>query len=102
MRTGFIWDERFAWFYTGLDRRPGPFVQPMVALDTRDTKERIRELLVVSGLVDKLVSIVPRMAEEADLLRHHTAEYLAKVRAISERGGGDVGEGAWLGPNSYD
>src|SRR5215831_1699063 len=83
MKTGFIWDERFAWFYTGLDRRPGPFYQPMFALDTRETKERIRELLVASGLIDKLVSIPPKMIEEMDLLRCHTAEYIAKVRANS-------------------
>lgn len=102
MKTGFIWDERFAWFYTGFDRRPSPFYQPMAALDTRDTKERIRELLVVSGAVEKLVQIKPTMAEETDLLRYHTAGYLGRVRAISERGGGDVGEGAWMGPNCYD
>src|SRR5438093_9392114 len=102
MRTGFVWDERFAWFHTGLDRRPGPYYQPMYALDTRETKERIRELLVSSGLADKFISIQPRMAEDADLLRRHTPEYIAKVREISEKGGGDVGEGAWIGPNSFD
>jgi len=102
MKTGFIWDERFAWFHTGLDRRSGPFYQPMYALDTRETKERIRELLVASGLVERLVSIQPKLADESDLLRCHTPEYIAKVRAISEKGGGDVGEGAWIGPNSFD
>ena len=56
MKTGFIWDERFAWFYSGFDRRPSPFYQPHPSLDTRETKERIRELLVVSGLADKLIS----------------------------------------------
>ena len=57
MKTGFIWDERFAWFYPGFDRRPSPFYQPHPALDTRETKERIRELLVVSGLADKLIRV---------------------------------------------
>src|SRR5262249_1940523 len=102
MKTGFIWDERFAWFYTGLDRRPGPYYQPMPALDTRDTKERIRELLVASGLVEKLVSMPARIAEEQDLLRCHSPEYIAKVQSIAEKGGGDVGEGAWIGPNSFN
>jgi acetoin utilization deacetylase AcuC-like enzyme len=102
MRTGFIWDERFAWFYTGLDRRPGPYYQPMYALDTRETKERIRELLVASGVAEKLIPLQPKLAEESDLLRCHTPEYIAKVRMIGEKGGGDVGEGAWIGPNSYD
>jgi len=102
MRTGFIWDERFAWFHTGLDRRPSPLYQPVPALDTRETKERIRELLVATGVADKLVSVPPVMATEEDLLRFHTPEHVSKVRSISERGGGDTGEGAWIGPNSYD
>jgi acetoin utilization deacetylase AcuC-like enzyme len=102
MKTGFIWDERFAWFHSGLDRRPSPLYQPVPALDTRETKERIRELLVVTGLAEKLVSVPAAPIDESDILRHHTPEYVAKVRAISERGGGDVGEGAWIGPNSYD
>ena len=102
MKTGFIWDERFAWFYSGFDRRPSPFYQPHPALDTRETKERIRELLVVSGLADTLISVPATPIDERDILRHHTPEYLAKVRAISEHGGGDVGEGAWVGPHCYD
>ena len=102
MKTGFVWDERFAWFHTDQDRRPEPFFQPMHTLDTRETKERIRELLVASGLAEKLVAIQPKLAEETDLLRCHTAEYIAKVKDTSEKGGGDVGEGAWIGPNSYD
>ncbi len=44
----------------------------------------------------------PTPIDERDILRHHTPEYLAKVRAISEHGGGDVGEGAWVGPHCYD
>ena len=102
MKTGFIWDERFAWFYSGFDRRPSPFYQPHPALDTRETKERIRELLVVSGLADTLISVPATPIDERDILRHHTPEYVAKVRAISEHGGGDVGEGAWVGPHCYD
>lgn len=102
MRTGFVWDERFAWFNAGLDKRPGPFYQPILALDTRESKERIRELLVSTGLAEKLVNIAPQIATEPDLLLHHTPEYVAKVRQISESGGGDAGEGAWLGPNTYD
>jgi acetoin utilization deacetylase AcuC-like enzyme len=100
IRTGFIWDERFAWFHSGLDRRPSPLYQPVPALDTRETKERIRELLVVTGLSEKLLSVPATPIGESDILRLHTLEYVAKVRAISERGGGDVGEGAWIGPNS--
>ena len=48
MSTGFIWDERFAWFDTG-DVGRGPFFTPLGAFNTRESKERIRELLVATG-----------------------------------------------------
>jgi len=102
MTTGLIWDERFAWFNAGTNRRGGSFFSPMAAYDTRESKERIRELLVASGMVDSLLPIPARMATEAELLCHHTPEYIAKVRALSEGGGGDAGEGAYLGRNCYD
>jgi acetoin utilization deacetylase AcuC-like enzyme len=102
MATGFVWDERFAWFNAGHNRRRGPFYSPMAAYDTRESKERIRELLVASGLADRLVPIAPRLATDQELLRFHTPEYVAKVRALSEGEGGDAGEGAYLGRNCYD
>jgi acetoin utilization deacetylase AcuC-like enzyme len=102
MTTGFVWDERFAWFNAGHNRRRGPFYSPMAAYDTRESKERIRELLVASGLADRLVPIAPRLATDQELLRFHTPEYVAKVRALSDGEGGDAGEGAYLGRNCYD
>jgi len=102
MATGFIWDERFAWFDAGPNRRRGPFYSPMAAYDTPESKERIRELLVASGLVASLVPLSPRLATEEELFRYHTREYIAKVKALSEGGGGDAGEGAYLGRNCYD
>jgi acetoin utilization deacetylase AcuC-like enzyme len=101
MATGLVWDERFAWFYRGLVRR-GPFFSPLEAFDTSESKERIRELLVASGLADELTSLAPRLMTEEELLRHHTAEYLAKVKALSDGEGGDAGENAYLGRNCYD
>jgi acetoin utilization deacetylase AcuC-like enzyme len=102
MATGFIWDERFGWFNAGHNRRGGAFYSPMVAYDTGESKERIRELLVVSGMADRLVPIPARIMTEADLLRYHAPEYIAKVKAFSDGDGGDAGEGAYLGRNCYD
>jgi acetoin utilization deacetylase AcuC-like enzyme len=102
MATGFVWDERFAWFNAGPNRRGGPFYTPMAAYDTRESKERIRELLVASGIVESLIPLAPRLATEEELLRHHTPEYVAKVKGLSDSGGGDAGEGAYLGRNCYD
>ena len=101
MATGLVWDERFAWFYRGLVGR-GPFFSPLEAFDTSESKERIRELLVASGLADELVSLAPRLMTEEELLRHHTPEYVAKVKALSDGEGGDAGENAYLGRNCYD
>jgi acetoin utilization deacetylase AcuC-like enzyme len=101
MATGFIWDERFAWFYRGLVGR-GPFFTPLEAFDSSESKERIRELVVASGLADQLVSLSPRLITEEELLRHHTPDYVAKVRALSDGEGGDAGENAYLGRNCYD
>jgi acetoin utilization deacetylase AcuC-like enzyme len=35
-------------------------------------------------------------------LRYHTPEYIGKVKALSDGGGGDAGEAAYLGANCYD
>ena len=68
MATGFLWDERFAWFDAGNVQR-GPFVSPLGAFNTRESKERIRELLVTTGTVDRLTPIAPRLMSEEELAR---------------------------------
>ncbi len=101
MATGFIWDERFAWFDSGEVRR-GPFFTALGAYNTRESKERIRELFVATGMVDRLTSIAPKLMTEEDLHRVHSREYVAKVKGLSEARGGDSGENAYIGPNGYD
>ena len=39
MSTGFIWDERFAWFDTS-DLGRGPFFTPLRAFNTRERGRR--------------------------------------------------------------
>lgn len=101
MTTGFIWDERFAWFDTG-DVQRGPFFTPLGAFNTRESKERIRELLVATGMADRLSPIAPRLMTEDELSRLHTRDYVARVKALSDGAGGDSGENAWIGANGYD
>jgi acetoin utilization deacetylase AcuC-like enzyme len=101
--TGLVWDERFAWFNAaGPSRRFGVFYQALGPYDTRESKERIRELLVLSGINEHLVAIEPRLATEEQLARCHTAAYIDRVRALSEGDGGDSGSGAYLGSNGYE
>jgi acetoin utilization deacetylase AcuC-like enzyme len=99
MRTGYVYHELFGWHDTssagGLfpsDPRRG--VQPMWHFEHPDTKRRIHELVVVSGLIDHLERLAPRPATEAELGRVHTAEYLDRIRRESDLPrGGDAGDG---------
>ena len=40
---------------------------------------------MASGLADQLASVAPRLMTEEELLRHHTPEYIAKVKALERR-----------------
>jgi acetoin utilization deacetylase AcuC-like enzyme len=99
MRTGYVYHELFGWHDTGSagglfpsDPRRG--VQPMWHFEHPDTKRRIHELVVVSGLIDHLERIMPRAATEEELGRVHSPEYLDRIRQQSELPrGGDAGDG---------
>jgi acetoin utilization deacetylase AcuC-like enzyme len=109
MTTGFVWHERYLWHNTG--RATGPFqadaagwLEPDVRhRENADGKRRLYSLLAVSGLLDQLRPIAPQPASEEQLLRFHTADYVARVRAESEAWGGDGGDGATpFGRGSYE
>lgn len=109
MTTGFVWHERYLWHNTG--RQTGPFqadaggwLEPDVRhRENADGKRRLYSLLAVSGLLDQLAPIAPSPATEEQLLRFHTPDYLARIRAESEAWGGDGGDGATpFGRGSYE
>jgi acetoin utilization deacetylase AcuC-like enzyme len=101
MATGFLWDERFAWHDAGRASQ-SPWAEPYPALDRPESKRRLRNLLEVSGLLQRLAPLAARPATETELLRFHSHAYLKRVRALSENGGGDAGESAVLGPGGYE
>lgn len=88
--TAFVWHELYMWHdtstYAGL-YRPGLTVQPLQHYESPEPKRRIRNLLEVSGLLDQLQRVAPSDAEDADLLRVHTADYLAKTEAARGQNG---------------
>lgn len=98
MSTGYLYHEIFGWHDTGtftadLPSDPGAGLQPYVNYENADTKRRIHELIVVSGLIDHLVRITPRAATEAELLRVHTKDHVDRIRnESSSRLGGDGGD----------
>ena len=105
MATGFLFHERYMWHDTGsaaLWYRTGGMVQPGEHAENPETKRRFRNLLEVSGLLDKLVELKPRMATKDEVLRVHTPEYVGRIKALSDDRGGDAGGDTPFGPGSYE
>jgi acetoin utilization deacetylase AcuC-like enzyme len=99
MTTGYLYHEVFGWHdtssYAGiLPPNPAAGLQPYIHMENAETKRRFHELVIVSGLIEHLVRLAPRPATDEEILRDHTAEYLARIEAESEQPkGGDAGDG---------
>jgi len=105
MTTGFHWNELYAWHDTGTGSAymsAGGLVEPEVHGENAATKRRMRNLLDVTGLLARTTPIEGRTASEEELLRVHTPEYVERVKAESEAGGGDGGELAPFGAGGYE
>ncbi|OWJ91632.1 class II histone deacetylase [Pseudomonas sp. A46] len=108
-RTAFLFDEHCLWHSAArlhaLTLPVGGWVQPPAAAghaESPETKRRLKSLMDVSGLTRALqVSSAPP-ADEEDLLRVHPPHYLARFKALSDAGGGDLGDEASVGPGSYE
>lgn len=101
MRTGLIWDERFAWHDAG-PASTNLWVEPYPALDRPEAKRRLWSLLQASGLADRLALLPARPATPKELRRFHTAQYIEHVRRLAQGGGGDTGESARIAGNGYE
>ena len=105
MTTGWLCDELYMWHDTGTSAGVVPAgltVQPLGHLESAEGKRRIRSLLEVSGLIDHLVHLKPRMATEDEILRLHTREYLDRIKDASSKMGGDAGDLTPFGQGSYE
>jgi acetoin utilization deacetylase AcuC-like enzyme len=85
MATGFSWHELFGWHDAG--RQGGAFVEPADVMDSPETKRRFRNLVDASGLLDKLIPIIPREATDEEILRVHSSEHLGRIKRVDESGG---------------
>jgi acetoin utilization deacetylase AcuC-like enzyme len=98
MRTGYIYHEIFGWHDTGtftgdLPSDPGAGLAPYMNYENAETKKRIHELIVVSGLIDELERIPARAASEDELATVHTRDHIEKIKSASlTRLGGDAGD----------
>lgn len=105
-RTGYVWHERYAWHDTGTHvgiYPAGGYNQPHMTFESAESKSRMAGLVEVSGMVDEITRIAPRMATRDDLLRVHTADHVDRIERESADRGGDGGDGFTpFGPGSFD
>jgi acetoin utilization deacetylase AcuC-like enzyme len=109
MATGLVDDNRYLQHNPGLDHmwteqgtQPYPFVDPIIHPSNHRLVMRTRQLIELSGLTPHLTRIEPRPATVEEIGWYHTAEYVARVQELSRLGAGDAGEGAKVGPGSYE
>ena len=76
-RVGFVFDERYLWHDTGVMQPGPPLVEPYPHWESPETKRRFKNLLDASGLSRSLVPLAARPADDEEILRLHTPEYLA-------------------------
>ncbi|MBU3646424.1 MAG: class II histone deacetylase, partial [Candidatus Nanopelagicaceae bacterium] len=88
MTTGYVYHEIFGWHDTGsfvgdMPSDPGAGLQPYVNYENSETKKRIHELIVVSGLIEHLTRVPVRKASEVELETTHTKEHIARIKQES-------------------
>lgn len=97
MSTGWVWHESYMWHDTGSGAaflEPGGFLQPGEHVESPDSKRRMRNLLELSGALDHLTPVAPRLATHRELGRVHTASHIERVEALSAEHGGLAGDEA--------
>lgn len=105
MATGFVFHELYMWHNTWNWNQifaPSLTIQPGEHAENPETKRRLRNLLEVSGLLEKLVTIKPRYATEDEIARFHTRAHIARIKSMSAEGGGDASDLTPFGTGSFE
>jgi acetoin utilization deacetylase AcuC-like enzyme len=96
-RTGWVWHELYSWHDSG-NESFAPSFAPRGSQESSETKTRLNSLISVAA-GEALTALRPREATDADVLRFHSADYLARVKAVSASPqGGTVGHELHIGP----
>src|SRR5260370_33312825 len=109
--TGLVWHEILMWHDTaplaGFLKSGRGIIEPDEPSESAASKRRVKNLLDVAGLTEQLALIEPRPATDDELLRVHTAGYVAAIKAMSAKDGGDAaldffGGETPFGPGGFD
>jgi acetoin utilization deacetylase AcuC-like enzyme len=104
----FYFDERCFWHSGGNYAQVlpvGGFVQPLVSgglPEAPETKRRLKNLMEVSGLANELHMAGAASATQEDLRRVHPQSYLEEFKAMSDKGGGELGLRTPFGPGGFE
>ena len=105
-RVGLVFSDRYLQHNTNpLRLRSGqtlPFVEAVDHYSNPRLVERTKKLIDLTGLSKELVRIEPYPASTEDLTAYHDPAYVARVEALCRAGGGETGQGAPAGVDSYD
>ena len=105
MKTGLVFHELYLWHHTGnhADYVPYGFpVEPLHHSESPDSKRRIKNLMEVSGLYDKLIKIKPRKATKEEILLFHTENHYDHIKSLNESISVNAGISAPTGIGSFD
>jgi acetoin utilization deacetylase AcuC-like enzyme len=99
-RTAFLTDERF--FLLRSTVVLGDWVEGGLGFESPEPRRRLLHLLRSSGLLEQLLDVPPRPADDDALALVHDLRYLARIRVMSDADGGEAGEYASFGPGTYE
>ncbi len=110
VRTGLVWGEIFMWHDASPLASVLPsghgLIEPDEPAENAATKRRLKNLLDVSGLTERLAPIKPRPATVDELALVHERAYIETIRAMNAKGGdakldAPIGETPF-GPGGFD
>ena len=105
MKTGIVFHELYLWHDTGnhADYVPYGFpVEPFQHSENPDAKRRIKNLMEVSGLYEKLFQITPRKATKDEILLFHTEDHFEHIKSLNKSITIDAGITTPTGIGSFD
>ena len=105
MKTGIVFHELYLWHDTGnhADYVPYGFpVEPFKHSENPDAKRRIKNLMEVSGLYEKLFQITPRKATKDEILLFHTEDHFEHIKSLNNSMNIDAGITTPTGIGSFD